>query len=273
MVKKILLILLLVLGATISGDFGTGNSAHWTFDAQDGADSTANNNDLTNNGSVTFTSTGCLTAYCSVFSGSNEYFSITDASQTGLDLTGDFSMSFWIDPVTDSTEYEGIFSKDTNGANNTRSYILYYDERSTDNFNLALFPTGYSYPGYWAGQYAYNLTEGSYTHVVITCDISGADNSKCYLYINGTGQGYFTKYDGTGATSIQDTATAVEMGWDSSGHVLDFNGKLDDFTVWKDRILDSTEVTTLFNAGTPLDYSGGAPATTYTTGISGIDFY
>jgi hypothetical protein len=248
-----------VHGATISGDFGTNLSAHWTFDT-DGTDSTANNNDLTNNASVSFTCTGARNGCASFVSGTNEYLSITDALQTGLDLDGDFTISFWIDPVADNGTYEGIFSKDTNGANNTRSWLLYYDDRSTTNyFNLALFPTGYSYPGYWAGKYDYNLTEGSFNHSVITCDISEANANKCYLYINGAGQGYFTLYDGTGATSIQDTATAIEIGYDSSGHVQDFDGKLDEFSVWKGRILNSTEVTTLYNSGTPLEYAGTSP--------------
>lgn len=260
-----------VEAATISGDFGTNLSAHWTFDS-DGSDETGNN-DLTENGTISYT-TGARNNAADLRS-TNNYFSITDAAQTGLDLDGDFSISFWMDPVSDTNTYEQIFVKDANGANNTRSYGLVYDDRNFGGyprFTLQLFPTGYSYPGYWNGYYSYTLsTAGAFTHVVITCDISAANASKCYLYIDGSGQGYFTLGDGTGATSIQDSASAFQIGYSTFNQ--EFAGYIDEMTVWKGRILTSGEVTTLYNGGTPLDYAGGAPSATHTTGVSGIEFY
>jgi hypothetical protein len=190
-----------------------------------------------------------------------DYLSITDASQTGLDLSGDFSLSFWIKMEADVNTQQAILMKDGNGANNTRSYFLAYNDNGTPQLNLILFPTGYSYPGYYNANYSYTLTSGTWYHVVIVVSISAANATKAYLYINGTGQGYFTLGDGTGATSIQNSAAAVQIGYVSHATALD--GLLDEFGVWS-RTLTSGEVTSLYNSGSGLTYAqtgGGVTVT------------
>src|SRR3990167_5438851 len=67
---------------------------YWTFDT-DGTDSTANNNDLTNNNSVGFT-TGILNNASNLEKDTPSWFSLADASQTGLDITGDLSINMWV---------------------------------------------------------------------------------------------------------------------------------------------------------------------------------
>jgi len=80
--------------------------AYWRFD-NNGNDDTSNSNNLTNNNSVTFQSASLpFTDDCSGVNGNSyttsleaddsEYWSIADASQTGLDGTGDFATGFWV---------------------------------------------------------------------------------------------------------------------------------------------------------------------------------
>src|SRR3990167_2962502 len=67
---------------------------YWTFDT-DGTDSTANNNDLTNNNSVGFAAF-IINNGADLEKSTPSWFNITDAAQTGLDITGDLSMNLWV---------------------------------------------------------------------------------------------------------------------------------------------------------------------------------
>jgi len=71
--------------------------AYWTFEETSGsrADSTANNNDLTDNNTVGY-STGIIGNAADLELANSEYFSITDAAQTGLDFSTDFTANLWV---------------------------------------------------------------------------------------------------------------------------------------------------------------------------------
>ena len=257
--------------ASISGDFSTNLSAHWTFDETSGTryDSTANNNDLTDNATVGY-GTG-KQGNCADFERDNtEYFSITDANQTGLDLSGDFSLSFWIKMESDPNGQHLLIMKDANGANNTRSYSLTYTDSGTPYLDLYLFGTGYSWPSnVWHGTYSTTFSLATWYHVVVTVDIDAANASKAKLYVNGSLLGNFTFDSGTnGTTTIQDSASAVQIGYASWQGALD--GMLDEFSVWKGRILDSTEVSTIYNSGNGIPYT--APGVTISPSVQALTF-
>ncbi len=77
-------------------------------------DETANGNDLTDNNTVT-SGTGQFGNGASFEKANSEYLSITDASQTGLDITGNLTLLAWIN--IDASDGNGAFFIDKNGVN------------------------------------------------------------------------------------------------------------------------------------------------------------
>jgi len=109
--------------------------------------------------------------------GSSNYFSITDAAQTGLDLTGDFSIELWVkiesQPATD-TAYQ-IISK---GSGSTKAYILgYADASGTKSITLNV------HDGTSEDSLAvvHTLTTGTWMHIAITRDASASQFTLCKL--------------------------------------------------------------------------------------------
>jgi len=90
---NLLLILNLLCPQAHAGDITNLISA-WLLNESSGTrfDETSNNNDLTDNNTVGFNAS-CEFDGCGDFEDTNtEFLSITDASQTGLDITGDMTI-------------------------------------------------------------------------------------------------------------------------------------------------------------------------------------
>lgn len=82
-------------------------------------------NDLTDNNTVG-QGTGNVYANCADLESTNtEYLEISDASQTGLDVTGDFSFTAWVNLESEGT-LNTVLSKWADTALNNESYALYY---------------------------------------------------------------------------------------------------------------------------------------------------
>lgn len=99
MIKQLIFITLLFIGSSnlFAGDT-TSEQGAWLLDEVSGtrSDETSNSNDLTDNNTVPQEAT-CQFDECADFTaGNSEYLSITDASQTGLDFTGDYTLMAWI---------------------------------------------------------------------------------------------------------------------------------------------------------------------------------
>ncbi len=82
----------------------------WLLDESSGTriDETANSNDLTDNNTVTST-TGQFGSAGQFTAASSEFLSITDGSQTGLDVTGDITLGMWFNP--DSISQQSLIGK------------------------------------------------------------------------------------------------------------------------------------------------------------------
>lgn len=157
-------------------------------------------------------------------SGSGQYFSITDAAQTDLDLSSDFTLETWIklESVPTSGNYYSIIGKWDDTGNN-RQYVLNYENNSgvgalriytssdgTNNENDAV---------------SYTLSTGTWYHVAIT-----KSGTSATFYINGSSIGSVSFSNGAiynggahftvGAIDVQATARQL------------FDGLIDDVRVW-----------------------------------------
>jgi len=197
-------------------------------------DITSNNNDLTNSGGAEYTADTPFagsTIAVDLEATESDYLSITDANQTGLDITGDITIEGWFkvesQPGTDS--WFGLVSK---RATSNYSYNLYYYESSGYGFCFRYSDNGTDTTGHLLTQ---TLTTGQWYHIAITCDVS---EHLTTFYINGTEAG--TDNSGT-RTSIYNGTAEFDIGFDSAGGTQYFDGQIDEVRIWND-IRTSTEI-------------------------------
>lgn len=104
----------------------TGLQGAWLLNETSGTrvDETANNNDLTDNNTVT-SRTGQFGNAAEFVTANSEYLSIADASQTGLDFAGDFTIGAWA--YFDAASGNQVVIAKHNNTGNQRSYQIYVE--------------------------------------------------------------------------------------------------------------------------------------------------
>jgi len=211
------------------------------------------NNDLTDNNTVG--TAECVTGnYGADFERANtEYLSISDASQTGLDLTstGDFSLSQWIkfESIDDSNAQPQFVKWQNSG--DQRSYFISLSVTSGNDYGVFYGSTNGTDPSAWGGGTGVigsGVSIGSCYHFVWT---HKGGESHYKLWINGT---YVTKL--TSASAIYNGTAPVQIGGDQIGGYLD--GVIDEVTIWSTE-LSTSSISTLYNGGVPLSYDTPAP--------------
>jgi len=162
---------------------------------------------------------------------SSQYASIADASQTGLDITGDISGEAWVKleqlPSTLGASMQ-IFSKDdTSGSRSYTFYIdtndklvfLYFD--SSSNLTRSISNSAVVVGG----------DVGNWVHVSFTADVSAQDIK---MYKNGSTVA--DTNDFSAASSIRNGTDDFRIGARNvTGSIAEFfDGKIDDVRVWND---------------------------------------
>ena len=176
--------------------------------------------------------------------GSSQYAEITDGSQTGLDLTGDFTMECWIKPESLPTagNQVALVAKWSNASpgymfridNNAGTYRVEVDTRLsgvTDQLYV---------------NYAFSIATWYHVAVVFT-----ASTATFELFINGTSQGS----SAAGAnTSIDNSSANFVVGARYAVGIINlFDGLIDDVRVWSDK-RTSTEISQKYNKEIVVNY-------------------
>lgn len=215
--------------------------SYWKFDESSGnATDSHGSNTLTNNNSTAYT-TGKINNGADLEASSSQVFSITDAAQSGLDITGSLSISMWINPES-ITGTHGLVTKfqDTAGG---KGYRLSFDTTDvawviSNNGSIESVAT-------WTSP----LSTGSLQHIVLAYN---APAGSAIVYHNNTSLGTVSGL----ATSIQNVSAVFRVGSRSSS--LDaaqqfFDGVIDEVGIWN-KTLSSGEVTQLYNSGSGFAY-------------------
>lgn len=168
--------------------------------------------------------------------GSSEHLAISDASQTGLDLTTDFTIEFWV-----NLESTGVLHR-----------IINKDDGSTQRSYFAYISTAQKLvAGFWNGNtFPTNITQvqsnsavisgaGVWTHIAVSFDISVPT---AVIYVDGSSVASTMDY--TNATTVVNSTAEFELGAATSGNTLD--GKIDEVRVWND-IRTSGEISANYN--------------------------
>lgn len=228
--------------------------SYWKLDESSGnASDSKGSNTLTNNNTTTYVAAKRNNG-ADFERGSNQYLSIADGSQSGLDITGDLSISFWYKPedVPVNPQQFSITAKADPSTNNCGWRFQAIHTSGTPQFRFITSANGTAES---SGVWNYTISGGTWYHIVVIYTASGGSAE---LYVNGSSQGTISSLN----TSLFNNAGPFTIGNDGeafSGRAVD--GVIDEYGIWS-RTLTSGEVTTLYGSGTPPAYPFGP--TTYT---------
>lgn len=173
------------------------------------------------------------------FDGVNDYISLPNNT---LNLTGDFSISFWYYTNVINSEKYLISNWNSNTANGHINGTGFIVPMSTSNkIGITIYNTGFT-----SVLSNTSLSINTWYHVTITR--KSATNTK--IYINGS-------LDATG-TSVKDTVYNPVTFSSSIGNTVGVgggyvNGRIDGLSFWT-RELSAADVTQLYNSGNGLQY-------------------
>lgn len=251
---RLALLLLLILPYSTFAITDTSLVSCWPLDETSGIryDSVDVSNDLSDNNTVLYAG-GKISNAAQFVRADSEYLSITDGSQSGLDITGDMSLSFWlyIDSLPSASSAYGLISKWSGAPNNQfllqlrndggTYYLRFYN--SDDGTNIVYDSSSYSF------------TTGTWYHIVLVYDASAGSAE---IYINGSSHDTLTTLD----TSIINASGVFYLGaFDASSF---FDGRLDEVFVYS-RALSSGDVVDLYNSNNALGCSSVLNPDTGTT--------
>lgn len=237
--------------------------SYWKLDESSTGSSAVTRNDshgtnhLTDN-NTTASATGKINSGADFEATNSEYLSITDASQTGLDITGALSISCWInvESTPGATTYYTILCKggiSVAASDTTIQYDLFY--RNDGDIQLQGFIRGTGVNKVVG--YVTTLTTATWYHVVLTYEPSTA----LRLYLNGSEVANNTT---SIPASLVDTARPFGIGADqASGTIANyFDGIVDEVAIFS-QLLSTTDISDLYNGGAGLAYpfTGAALAT------------
>lgn len=234
---------------------GTRNDSHGT-------------NHLTDNNTVLY-GTGKKSNGADFELSNSEYLNITDASQSGLDLTGDRSFSLWVKPESTPSGGDAMAFFYKWGASQAQYGLIYVDVSGTRKLRFLGYQTcgGANVNYEWSTG---DLSTSSFTHVVVRYDATGhpSGDGTVELFINGTSQGTVTDGSFTGGANCTGAFSLSSLG---SGIQWYYDGLMDEVGVWS-KWLSDTEVSDLYNSGNGLDYAGTSGVTTSIKTINGLTY-
>lgn len=174
-------------------------------------------------------------AYSVSFDGTNDYATISGSSE--LSISGDCSISTWFNPSSVSG-FNYIFSlTDERLVGTDRAFGLSGTQMVAN-----------TYASGWNDPFTHTaISTGSWYHVVVVFT-----SGQSRIYLNGSDLG--TKSIATNTVSYTQTVIGGML-YSSSNH---FNGLIDEVAVFNSE-LSSSDVTSIYNSGTPDDLSSYSP--------------
>lgn len=184
---------------------------------------------------------------------SNQYIDIKNASNFhfesgGTDLA--FSLSVWA-KMDDATNFRMLFK----GPSSNRELV--FGVGSDDKLYFILYTNASNYIGIYSNA-TYTSSEGSWVHFAATYDGSEA-SSGMNIYFNGSVISSFTDLSSGTHTAINNSGANLLIALWSGASPLAADGKMDEISVW-DAELTATDISNIYNSGSPDDLSAHAKA-------------
>ena len=204
--------------------------------ALDTTDYSSNGNDLTNNNGVAEETTdvpsgGDIGTSAKMELASSQYLSITDAAQTGLDLTSTGTIEFWFKPITIPGFYF-LFAK-WDSAANTGTVQGY---GGTGGRLTCYVHDGSVYTGY----YVASLIQTGWHHYAITTNTDNPAATTFEFFRDGVSQGNGAAEAANNGGDLPDNDDPFSIGA-RVGNTSYVNGYFADFRYWND-VRTDTEI-------------------------------
>lgn len=203
-------------------------------------------NDLTDNNTVG-QGTGKQGNCADFEKNQSEFLEITDASQSGLDITGDLSIAAWIqlESLSNST-LNAIVTKDDGASQRSYIFCVWDSEDPAGTFNLMLWAHSTSSSTIFNKNWS--PSTGTWYHVACVYDASAGS---CEFFVDGSSIGS----EGSGVNSLKNSTGDFHIGAGNTQYHWD--GLIDEVGIW-DKTLTSSEITDLYNSGSGLPYDAGS---------------
>ena len=236
----------------------------WDLEESSGTrvdENTSNSNDLTDNNTVT-SGTGVQGNAADFEDTNSEYLSISDATQTGLDITGDMTVSYWFNLETlPPSGDQNVFVAKWAGAGQQSIVLDLYNSAGTYLLRFVKRDSGGTAAN---ASHTISPSTGTWYHAVGTFDATAQDLT---IRFNDTSQ----TQDTSAQSSIKDSNAPFHLGQYSGAFYHD--GLIDIVEVY-DRVLTGAEITSLYNSGSGVACAGrGAAPAAVTPRTSVIPVY
>lgn len=237
------------------GTLTTSLVSYWKLDESSNGTGAVTRNDskatnhLTDN-NTTPSATGKVSLGADFTPANSEYLSIADASQSGLDITGDMSIAGWVNVDTfDLPDGKYNFVSKWNGTTDHSAYRFgLNDNAGTKQLEFSNKSSADGTPtGVTHARRNWSLSLDTWYHVAA---VYTAAAGEVQFYVDGTALGAAI---GSMNTSQVNSDVAFNMGRHAAGDSL-MDGLLDEFGIWS-KALTSTEVADLYNSGNGNTYS------------------
>lgn len=224
----------------VAAGLGLQTSLSAFFSLDDTSDATGTVTNLTNNNTATFVS-GLVGNCVSVASASSQYLS--HATVSALEVgSGDFSVSLWLNgSLADSAVTAGKVGAFANSewsietkfaTGNQATFTCYRSDGASTQIVASNFGA---------------MSNSTWYHVAATYTSS---SRAMVLYVNTVSN------SGTLSAAMGVKTSDFNIGAGNAANF--FNGKIDQFGLWKGRVLSSGDVSLLYNSGAGLTYAAMA---------------
>lgn len=218
----------------------------WSLDETAGTryDKSINDNDLTDNNTVLSSTDRKENTRSADFElGNNEYLSITDGNQVGLDITDDITMCAWVKAESFAGNGVGnVIMGKYNPAGNQRSYfLLFYNNGATIEIDCPLSSNGIGFTeAIGATAFVINtwyhiaaVYNGTDIRIYVngSLDNNGADNPKAYV------------------AGIFNSTADFRIGEEGDG-TWNFDGLIDEVAIFS-YALSAEEIASIYESGIP----------------------
>jgi hypothetical protein len=167
------------------------------------------------------------------FDGTNDYISVTQDS--AINISGDITLSAWVNR-TATGSYNAIYTKRQVGGSMNYQFTI-----NNSNGQVGLGHSG----GSWVYNTTTTLATGTWYHVAVTV-LSGT----AQIYVNGVAEDSFTGISINATT--HDLIIGATVGYNY------FGGNIDEASIFNSA-LSSSDITSIYNSGTPGDISSLSP--------------
>jgi len=156
---------------------------------------------------------------------SADHLAISDTSQTGLDLSGNFTLEAWVKPTTSiSTGQEYVIVSKWSSSVSDKSYLfLYYHNGQRPEIRLATAATATSDD--WGAGIAYTLPTNLWSHVAV---VFTASTGTAEFFVNASSIGTASGFGHTVNNGGGDFQIGSRQGLGS----VAFDGFIDEVRVW-----------------------------------------